>query len=77
MILMVSLFVKGCAAAHTFKVDDSKTVSVPPFYCAKVGWDPTWCNFLHLDDMLHNLTKTEIICHSQVVQHAVPLHFQQ
>lgn len=33
--------------------------------------------FLHLDDMLHNLTKTEIICHLQVVQHAVPLHFQQ
>jgi len=27
--------------------------------------------------MLHNLTKAEIICHRQVLQHAVPPHFQQ
>jgi len=73
----VSFFVKGCATVHRFKVDVSKTVLVPPFYCAKVRWDPPWWNFLHLDYMLHNLTKAEIICHRQVLQHAVPPHFQQ
>lgn len=77
LILMVSLLVKGCATAHGFKVDVSKTVSVPPFYCVKVGWDRTWCSFLHLDDMLYNLTKTEIIGHRQEVRHSVTLHFQQ